>query len=285
MSVSADGGNTWSLPAQPASASGGIGGQPVVQPSGAVIVPIDDLSAQHVLAFSSRDGGATWSQAIAVASIADHLDAGNIRSLPLVSAAVDAAGKVYVVWQDCRYRSNCVSNDLVMSTSADGVSWTSAARIPIDAVTSSVDHFLPGIAIEIGTAGASAHIGVTYYSYAQTQCSVATCALYANYISSQDGGAAWGAPQQLAGPMNVDWLADTIDGFMVGDYTASTFASGRALAFVALADPSMSGVFDEAMYVPKNGVIAAQAAVLRSSAGERPVPGFHSDHAPRRIHP
>lgn len=285
MSVSRDGGHTWSAPAHPAAGAGGIGGQPVVQPDGTVIVPIDDPFAQRVLAFTSSDGGDSWSTPVVASSIADHAEAAGLRSLPLVSAAVDAAGTVYVVWQDCRFRANCAANDLVLSTSPDGRAWSAPSRIPIDGLTSAVDHFIPGVGIEAGTSGAAAHVGVTYYSYADSACTRATCRLFAQFIASQDGGASWGAPQLLAGPMILDWLAQTADGAMAGDYMATTFASGRPFGFAAIANPTMGGAFDEGLYVSKAGAISTQSLVRRTSAGERPVPGFHSDHPPRRIHP
>jgi hypothetical protein len=285
MSTSSDGGHTWTAPVSPASSIGGIGGQPVVQPDGTVIVPIDDIFAQSVLSFRSRDGGATWSSPVTAITIADHADAGNIRSLPLITAAADAAGTVYVVWQDCRFRTNCSSNDLVMMTSSDGLSWTAPSRIPIDPVTSIVDHFIPGLGIAPGTSGGGAHLGVTYYTYSNASCTVSTCQLSANFIASQDGGASWGTPKLLAGPMSLSWLAQTQDGAMVGDYMATAFSSGRAVSFSAIANPLTSGAFDEGMYVPKPGVISMQSAVRHTSVGEHPVPGFHSDHPPRRWHP
>jgi hypothetical protein len=172
-----------------------------------------------------------------------------------------------------------------MSTSIDGLSWSAPARVPIDSLAGGADHFIPGLSIESNTSGSSAQLALTYYSYPNAECTAATCELFANFIASQNGGATWGTPQMLAGPMNLGWVAQTLDGAMVGDYMASTFASGRAIAFVAAADPSMSGVFDEGMYVPKSGAISMQSALQRSSIGERAVPGFRSDHAPYHIHP
>lgn len=285
MSRSSDGGQTWSTPASPTSAIGGIGGQPLVQPDGTVIVPIDDIFGQSVLAFRSRDGGTTWSTPVRVSTIADHSPAGPIRSLPLVSAAMDDSGKVYAVWQDCRFRANCAANDLVMSASSDGVSWTSPARIPIDGTSSGVDHFIPGVGIAPGTGGGSAHIGITYYSYANASCDASTCSLFANFIASNDGGATWGAAKALAGPMVLSSLAHTIDGAMVGDYMATVFGATHPVSFVAVANPVNGSIFDEGLYVSKAGAITTQSLVRRSSIGERPVPGFHSDHPPRRLHP
>lgn len=285
MSSSYDGGTTWTSPSKIAGGSGGISGIPVVQPNGTVVVPIDDANVAHVIAFSSRDGGVSWSAPLAVAAIADHAMGGGLRGLPFVTAAADAGGKIYVVWQDCRFRTTCGENDLVLSTSEDGITWTTPQRIPIDSVHSSVDHFLPGLSVDPSTQGTSAHLAVSYYSYSMSACSTATCELFANVVSSPDGGASWNATQQLAGPFKLDWIAQTMDGPMVGDYTASAFISGRATAFLPLADPSRSGVFDEALYVPKSGLLTLQSERIRVNPSDRPVPGFHSDHPPRTIHP
>ena len=286
MSTSADGGRTWSAPARPNDETvDGLGGQPVVTNNGTVIVPIDDGFGQRVLAFTSQDGGAMWSAPVVASSIADHLVAGPLRTSPLISAAIDDAGIVYVVWQDCRFRANCASNDLVMMTSLDGVHWSAPARIPADAVTSSADHFIPGLAIDPATGGAGAHLALTFYEYADTNCSFASCALSAYFITSQDGGSTWSAPQLLAGPMNLSWIAQTYQGAMVGDYMATAFAAGQAVGFAAIAEPLSSGRFDEGLYIPRRGAAALQSALRRSSAGDRPVPGFHADHPPRRLRP
>jgi len=59
MSTSIDGGRTWSAP--PTNNTGVIGGQPVVEPNGTVIVPIDNANETAVGAFNSTDGGVSWS--------------------------------------------------------------------------------------------------------------------------------------------------------------------------------------------------------------------------------
>ena len=46
----------------------------------------------------------------------------------------------------------------------------------------------------------------------------------------------------------LDWLADTSQGRMVGDYFGLTFTGGRALAVVVLPRPRHGGRFDEALY-------------------------------------
>src|SRR5262249_5196486 len=150
---------------------------PLVQPNGNVIVPYL-ANAPFIESFSSSDGGATWSAPVVVSQVNDHAVAGGLRSDALPSAAMDSLGKVDVVWQDCSFRATCSSNDLVMSTSADGVTWSAPARIPIDPLTSTVDHFIPGLGIDPATGGATAHLGLTYYYYPQSNCTASTCGLY-----------------------------------------------------------------------------------------------------------
>src|SRR4051794_26492399 len=59
MSTSTDGGLTWSTPISPAGKVKGLGGQPVVQPGGTVVVPIETTTGR-IAAFRSTDGGTSW---------------------------------------------------------------------------------------------------------------------------------------------------------------------------------------------------------------------------------
>lgn len=279
MSTSTDGGLTWSAQQNTAGNDTGIGGQPLVQPNGTVVVPIEGLNG-NMNAFTSTDGGATWSKAVKISSISDHGVAGGLRTSPLPSAEVDAAGTVYVVWQDCRFRTSCKQNDIVMSTSSDGVTWSAVTRIPIDATTSNVDHFIPGIAVDPNTSGATAHLALHYYYYTAANCSQSTCSLNVGYIASQNGGATWGAPRSLARNMKLTNLPNTFSGLMVGDYISGSYANSKAHAVFAVANPKVGSTFDEAMYSTKIGLTTPVVEAEFSSAGDRPVPGAVSDHGP-----
>jgi hypothetical protein len=158
-----------------------------------------------------------------------------------------------------------------MSTSANGANWTQPARIPIDPVSSTVDHFIPGLGIDPATAGGTAHLGLTYYYYPQANCAAANCALYAGFISSADGGSSWSAATPIAGPMALSWLPSTDSGQMVGDYIATSFAGGNAYGFFAVAKAKSGATFNEAIYTTQTGFNVAAAKAKNSSAGERPV--------------
>jgi hypothetical protein len=276
MSTSTNGGATWSTPIPTAGNDKGLGGQPVVQPNGTVIVPFEGLNGK-ISAFRSTDGGASWTRAVTISSIRFHRVAGGLRTSPLPTAEIDNAGNVFVAWEDCRFRKLCPSNDIVFSRSADGANWTDAARVPIDDVTSTVDHFIPGLAVDPATANAGAHLALTYYFYPSADCGGA-CRLQVGYISSPDGGAHWSDPTQLAGPMALSEIANTSQGPMVGDYISTSFSGSTATTVFAVgqAQPTASSFFDEAMYAPATPLrvaTAAQATRPSSSAGAAPDTG------------
>lgn len=287
MNTSTDGGLTWGASLNTADQATGLGGQPLVQPDGTVIVPINNANQTTMLAFRSTDGGASWTATVKVADITDHLVEGTLRTSPLPSAEMDEAGTVYLVWQDCRFRPGCTANDLVLSTSADGVVWTVPTRVPIDGVSSFADHFIPGLAVDATTSGSTAHLALAYYFYSQAQCTSVTCQLSVGFVSSSDGGNTWTAPQILSGPMTLAWLANTNQGFMVGDYISTSYVNGKAHPVFAVAQANNGTIFNEAMFTPINGLSEAEQrsqsrAVKLSAAGRDPVVSLTSDHPPRQ---
>jgi hypothetical protein len=284
MSTSQDGGLTWAPARNTSNLATGIGGQPLAQPGGKVIVPIENAIGTEMLAFTSNDGGATWTACVTISSITDHAVAANLRTSALPSAAIDAAGTVYTIWQDCRFRTGCSSNDLVLSTSADGITWTAPARVPIDPLTSTVDHFIPGLAIEPTTSGTSAHLALTYYLYADANCDASSCALYTSFISSPDGGNTWTTPITLAGPMSVAWLPNTFAGLMVGDYTTTAYSGGKAFAIFAAATVNSGALFDEPMYTTTTGLTNATSIATLTVTEDQPIPNAKSDHPPREFY-
>jgi hypothetical protein len=225
-----------------------------------VIVPINNANETAVLAFTSTNGGTSWGSTVTVASISHHA----------------GAGKVYVVWSDSRFERAGRANDLVMSTSTNGTSWTAVTRIPADPVGSGVDHFIPGMAVDRSTSGTTAHLVVAFYYYPVSKCSSSTCKLDVGYVSSTNGGSSWSSTTNITGPMTLSWLPNTTQGRMVGDYISADFAGGT-IAFPAFAvasaptggtDCSVAGVTcHEATFSVVSGLALARGA--NSSRGDR----------------
>jgi hypothetical protein len=263
MSRSTDGGATWSAPTSPADTPSGLGGQPLVQPNGTVVVPYS-ANGSAIRSFTSTNGGSSWNASVLIATVSDHVPAGGLRGgAGLPTAEVDGAGTVYVAWQDCRFRSGCPSNDIVYSTSSNGTTWSAVTRVPIDATTSSVDHFIPGIGVDRGTSGSSARIGLYYYFYPTANCSAATCQLTVGYVSSVNGGSTWSTTQTVGGPMSLSQIANTTQGRMVGDYLSCSIVGGKAVAIFAVGKAPTNGqAFDEAMYTV--GGLAVTGGAIRS---------------------
>jgi len=276
MSTSHDGGQTWGPGLASANNAGGLGGEPLVQPNGTVIVPFEGGSGVAVV--TSTNGGKSWNASTNIASISEHGVAGGVRDIDLPSAAIDGTGKVYVVWGDCRFRSGCTSNDVVMSTSTDGKQWTAPIRIPIDATNSTVDHFIPGIGADPTTSGSSAHLTVVYYYYPVANCSTSTCQLYVGFTTSQDGGTTWTAGQKIAGPMKLTWLPLSDNGYMVADYVGVSYMNGSPFGVFAAAKAPSKAVLNEAIYTTRTPLLLEPNARTYSSKNDKPLPNAKSDY-------
>src|SRR5205823_9178793 len=122
----------------------------------------------------------------------------------------------------CRFRRSCRANDIVVthSLNATGTSWSAVSRVPIDGTKSGIDHFIPGLAVNKATSGATAQLGLTYYFYpsGSTQLSV-------GFTSSANAGSTWSTAQTIASGMPTTWTATTSQGRMVGDYISTSYGS------------------------------------------------------------
>jgi hypothetical protein len=193
-----------------------------VHPNGTVLVPTANANETAIGAFNSTNGGASWSATTTIATVRHHTVAGSLREGPLPSAEIDGAGTVYVAWTDCRFRRSCRQNDIVVthSLNAAGTSWSAVSRVPIDATNSGIDHFIPGLAVNKATSGATAQLGLTYYFYPS-----GTTQLSVGFTSSTNAGTTWGTPQTIASGMPSTWAANTSQGRMVGDYISTSYGS------------------------------------------------------------
>jgi hypothetical protein len=248
MSTSADGGLTWGPPTTTADNVHGLGGQPVVQPNGRVVVAFEGLPG--IRAFTSDDGGATWNASVQISTRTAHRVPG-VRTSALPTAEINRDGTVYVAWQDNRFEPGGHANDIVLSTSPDGTSWSPVSRIPLDPVGSNVDHFIPGLAVNRTSGGAHTQLALTYYFDTDPSCTGSSCQIQVGFSSSLDNGQTWSTPQILTGPMQLGWLAPTTQGVMVGDYISTSFLAGQQRVIGAFAVgfvPSADGQFNEPMF-------------------------------------
>jgi len=195
--------------------------QPVVQPDGDLVVPFYD--EDRVAAVRSTDGGRSFSAPVTVSPTAFKATPG-LRAPPLPSAEVDKDGVIYLVWPDCRTRIACGRNDLVLSTSADGITWLPPSRIPASAAVA--DSVIPGVAADPAQSG---RLALTYYTASPSGL------LNVEFVSSKNRGSTWSTPRRLnAQPMRLSWIAQA-GGAMVGDYISTSFAGSRAVAAFVLA--------------------------------------------------
>lgn len=209
--------------------------QPVVQPDGDLIVPYYD--EHRVAAVRSADGGRSFTAPVAVAQTTFRATPG-LRAPPLPSAEVDVSGVVYVVWPDCRHSPSCRYDQLVISRSADGITWSPATRIPTAPRTARADYVLPGIGVDPARAG---RLAVVYY------VAHGDGLLDTGFISSPNGGRNWRPPRRLnAQTMRLEWAAQA-GGAMLGDYFSTSWTGGRAVSVFTIAS-IRTGAFDQPLF-------------------------------------
>ena len=239
VQVSASGGVSWSAPVSAPGFPGrdsirgayAPGVQPLVLPNGRVVIAYYDQGRISVL--RSDDGGASWTTQLEIAN-ANYRPHRGLRAAPLPTSAIGLDGRAYVAWADCSFRPGCAANEIVYTSSADGLTWTPVLRIP----TGGGDAELPGLDSDPSRRG---RLALTYYVLRGS-------ALDVRFVSSRNAGRSWSRPQLLnSRRVPIAWIARTSQGSMVGDYISTSFAAGRAvLVFVLATRPQPSGLREAA---------------------------------------
>jgi hypothetical protein len=226
-----DGGRTWSPPVTLRIAV--TGALPVVQPDGRLVIAFWS-GRTGMVAVTSTDGGVTLGAPVVISDLRAR-DTRPLRGPPLIAADVDASGHVLAVWQDCRFRTGCVANDVVSSRSADGINWSTPTR-----VTSGRNAAIPTIGVEPGTG----RLAIAYYV-------IQPGGIDAELVTSSDG-VRWSEPQRLnPRRMPLTWLPQTTLGRMLADYIGVSWSRGRPLVVYALASPPLSGKLRQAIYAAR----------------------------------
>jgi hypothetical protein len=241
VQASRDGGLTWG-PAATVTASFGaeaVGALPLVQPDGALtVIILGNVRAMY--AVRSIDGGATFAPPVGISALSQAQQP-LLRALSLPTAAVDASGRLYVAWADCRFRRGCEGNTIVLSSSADGTTWSPPARVP----GTGFDSLIPALAADPAVPG---RLGLVTYVRTSGSCDAATCAIGVSFTRSRNGGGTWTTPRRLdTVPSRYAWLASTEGGQFLGDYIGAAFASGRFVPVFAFASPPAGARLRESM--------------------------------------
>ena len=246
---SSDGGLTWSAATKVRVSVDVPGVQPVVRPSGQLVLVFLDAPGR-LEAVRSDDGGATFAAAEVIARVIAFHRKNNtnlLRVFPLPAAAVDGGGSVYVAWSDCRFRRRCRANDIVL-THSTASGWARPRRVPVANAGTNPDHVIPGLAIDPATAGSRARLALTFYTLRAAGCGTARCRLDVRLATSATAGARWTVRRLDARAMRLTWLPRTSSGRMVGDYVSSAFAGSRAVGIFALANRPRGDRLDEAIH-------------------------------------
>jgi len=226
-----DGGRTWSPAVTLRIRVTGV--IPVVQRDGALTL-VFWSPRTGVVAVRSTDGGVTLGAPVTVSELRSR-DTRPFRSPPIVAADVDGAGRIAVLWQDCRFNAGCSANDVLLARSADGSTWSEPAR-----VTSGRNAAMPTLGVEPG----SGRIAVAYYVLRPN-------GVDAELVISTNGDR-WSAPQRLnARRMPLGWMPQTTLGRMLADYIGVSWVRGRPLVVYALASPPRNGELRQAIYAAR----------------------------------
>jgi hypothetical protein len=239
LARSIDGGASWEtarLIFDPGTHNQTIGNLVVVLPNGTLVLLFTELDTAAsgsitatLRALRSTDHGLTWSEPINVASVlgigASDPETGTpVRDAGvLASAALDAAGNIYIVWQDARFSAGA-RDGIALSRSTDsGLTWAAPAQINTARTTQA---FLPTVHVR-----ADGLIGVTHYDFRNNTANAQTLPTDVWLLTSTDA-TTW-TESHVTGPFDLA-IAPQAGGLFLGDYQALGSAGTTFLPFFAM---------------------------------------------------
>jgi hypothetical protein len=231
----------------PYSPLAGIGSIPLVLPDGSLAVvfqgdfggtpsipdpPTDQPElaiggSQLMLAESVGAGATPWPAPLPFPQGSVGIAANNGNSVAeqragtLPAAAVDPkTGQIYVAWEDGRFRKDKL-NDIVFSTSTDGLTWTKPKRVNTGSEANFVDHW--NAMIDVDTHG-GVHVGYRQRvedkgDPTKRSASGISAHIDTYYQESTDHGKTWTTPLKVNRvTTDVGYAAFSRGGAFLGDY-------------------------------------------------------------------
>jgi hypothetical protein len=110
---------------------------------------------------------------------------------------------------------------------------------------------VPGLGIDVTTAGATARIAVAFHSTPLNCGYFDACpGVDLGMVVSRNGGRNWTRPQRLnVETMPLSWIANTGIGRMTGDYISTSWVAGKPIpVFSAATQPAFEGSFRQAIF-------------------------------------
>jgi hypothetical protein len=259
VSISRDGGVSWSAPALAPSASGS-GWQPLARPDGTLVVVYE--TERSIDSVRSLDGGRTFAASSVVSALRTSPVPG-MRAPALPSAEIDGAGRIVVAWQDCRFRTGCPApaspNDLLITSSQDGVRWSTTRRVPTAPALDGLHHFVPGLGVDQASSGSTMRAAVVFSVLGPRGCTSETCRVQSYFVSTTNAGVGWSAPQPLGSAQPLDAFPQSTTGRFLGDYVSTSFvAGGVAVPVFASATGPFNGRFHQGVFATRIPPLAVQ---------------------------
>lgn len=227
---STDGGATWGSEVDVSgSFTDAQGSADVVTPDGTVYVAFLATCGTSDCIFSSRstDAGQTFTQTqVAHVTASNDISAGvsdTFRADSFPSIASDASGRLYTVWGE--RRTGTTSNDIYMSSSSNGTTWSSPSRVNTVATG---DQFFPAVTVDSS--------GVVWVSYSDRRDDPQNI-LYRQYVShSHDNGITWDDLQVASAPSDPRAVRFSDNSLFIGDYNSIDAIPGAAGVWMSWCD-------------------------------------------------
>ena len=149
------------------------------------------------------------------------------RAGTLPAAAVDPkTGELIVAWEDGRFRTDGL-NDIVYSTSTDGVTWTAVRRVNTDSEGSHIDHWNAMVDIRGGVIAIGYRQRVERHGMGTSRSAHGLSPYIDTYFQrSTNNGKTWTAPLKVNQvTTDVGYAAFSRGGAFLGDYNQLAIAS------------------------------------------------------------